>query len=51
MRCSKVIEILEKQSPRKFACDWDNVGLLVGRKEKEVEKVISIKSQKEQESQ
>ena len=31
MKCSKVIEILEKQSPRNFACDWDNEGLLVGR--------------------
>ena len=39
MRCSKVIEILEKQSPRKFACDWDNVGLLVGRTNKEIQKI------------
>lgn len=39
MRCSKVIEILEKQSPRKFACDWDNVGLLVGRTDKEIQKI------------
>ena len=35
MECKKVIEILEKQSPKSYACDWDNVGLLVGREDKD----------------
>jgi len=39
MKCSEVIEILEKQSPKEFACDWDNVGLLVGSKDKEIHKI------------
>ena len=39
MECKKVIEILEKQSPKSYACDWDNVGLLVGREEKAIQKI------------
>ena len=39
MECKKVIEILEKQSPKSDACDWDNVGLLVGREDKEIQKI------------
>lgn len=39
MECKKVIEILEKQSPKSYACDWDNVGLLVGREDKEIQKI------------
>ena len=39
MRCSEIIKILESQSPEHLACDWDNVGLLVGSREKEVERV------------
>ena len=39
MECKKVIELLEKQSPKSYACDWDNVGLLVGREDKEVQKI------------
>ena len=38
MECKKVIELLEKQSPKSYACDWDNVGLLVGREDKEIQK-------------
>ena len=40
MECKKVIEILEKQSPKSYACDWDNVGLLAGRRDKEVKKIL-----------
>ena len=40
MECKKVIEILEKQSPKSYACDWDNVGLLAGRSTKEVKKIL-----------
>lgn len=36
MKCKEVIEVFRKQSPEGYACDWDNVGLLVGSREKEV---------------
>ena len=41
MKCKEIIECLEKLSPKKYACDWDNVGLLVGRKEKNVKKILT----------
>lgn len=40
MRCQEVIEILEQHSPRSYAEDWDNVGLLAGRRDKEVHTVL-----------
>lgn len=40
MKCREVIEILEGLSPVEYACDWDNVGLLVGRREKEIRRVM-----------
>lgn len=40
MRCSDVMKILETLSPPSFAEGWDNVGLLVGRKDKTVHKVM-----------
>lgn len=40
MKSREIIEILEQLSPRQYACEWDNVGLLVGRKEKEVHKIM-----------
>ncbi len=40
MRCSEVINILESLSPVMFAEKWDNVGLLVGREDKTVHKVM-----------
>lgn len=40
MQCSKLIEILEQLAPVECACDWDNVGLLVGRNKKEIKKVF-----------
>ncbi len=36
MKCSEIICKLEELSPLSFAEDWDNVGLLAGRREKEV---------------
>ena len=36
MRCSEIIEKLEALSPASFAEEWDNVGLLAGRRDKEV---------------
>lgn len=40
MKSGEIIEILEKLSPRQYACEWDNVGLLVGRKDKEVHRIM-----------
>ncbi len=40
MQCGKVTELLEKQWIPAEACDWDNVGLLVGSREKEVKKIM-----------
>ncbi len=39
MKCYEVMERLEELSPKMYAEDWDNVGLLVGRREKEVRKI------------
>ena len=40
MKCSEWMEKLEKLAPKSLACEWDNPGLLAGRAEKEVEKVL-----------
>lgn len=40
MKCKEIINVLENLSPVEYACSWDNVGLLVGRKEKEVKKIV-----------
>lgn len=40
MRCSEIMNILEELSPVMFAESWDNVGLLVGREDKTVHKVM-----------
>lgn len=40
MLCQDIIKILEEQSPREYALGWDNVGLLVGRRDKEVKKIL-----------
>lgn len=39
MICKEIIEKIEERYPRSYAMEWDNVGLLVGRREKEVKKV------------
>ena len=39
MKCQEIMAKLEELSPAHFAQDWDNVGLLVGRPEKEVKSV------------
>ena len=39
MKCSEIIEHLEQLSPPSFAEDWDNVGLLAGRRDKEVQRI------------
>lgn len=40
MRCRELIERLEQLAPSEYACQWDNPGLLVGRLDKEVKKVL-----------
>ena len=40
MQCDELIEKLERLAPPDCACDWDNVGLLAGRSDKEVKKVF-----------
>ena len=40
MRANQVIAKLEELSPVSYASDWDNVGLLVGRRDKDVESVF-----------
>lgn len=39
MKCYEIIEKLETLSPTAFAEEWDNVGLLAGRRDKEVRTV------------
>lgn len=40
MRCSDIMEKLEELSPASYAESWDNVGLLAGRRDKEVHSVL-----------
>lgn len=40
MKCYDIIERLENLSPTTFAEEWDNVGLLAGRRDKEVKTVF-----------
>ena len=39
MLCRDIIEVMERTYPKHAALEWDNVGLLVGRMEKEVKKI------------
>lgn len=39
MKCEEVIQALQRQAAEKYACDWDNVGLLAGSRRKEVKKI------------
>lgn len=39
MKCSEIMNYLEVLSPVRFALDWDNVGLLIGREEKEIRRL------------
>jgi len=40
MKCKDLIAKLEELSPSMYAMDWDNSGLLVGDKDKEITKVL-----------
>lgn len=39
MKCEEVLTILRQAAPEHYACDWDNVGLLVGSSKKEVKRI------------
>ena len=39
MLCREIIDVIESTYPKSAALSWDNVGLLVGRMEKEVKKI------------
>lgn len=39
MLCRDIMEVIERTYPKHAALEWDNVGLLVGRTEKEVKKI------------
>lgn len=40
MRLEEIIEKLEELSPSSFAAGWDNVGLLAGRCDKEIKRIV-----------
>ncbi|MEG0135680.1 Nif3-like dinuclear metal center hexameric protein [Cetobacterium sp.] len=40
MKLSKIISYLEEKFPLNLSEEWDNVGLLVGRRDSEVEKIL-----------
>lgn len=40
MRCSEICMALEREYSPEYACDWDNVGLLAGRRDKEVRRIL-----------
>lgn len=40
MKCKDIIRMLEELAPPSYACGWDNPGLICGRKEKDVKKVL-----------
>ena len=39
MFCRDIMDIIEKRYPREYAMDWDNVGLLAGRDDKEIHRI------------
>lgn len=40
MKCSEVMELLEQLAPAAYACEWDNPGLLAGRRDREIRKIL-----------
>jgi len=40
MKCSEIIAILEQLSPKRFASDWDNIGLMVGNPDANIKKIL-----------
>lgn len=40
MKCAEIIRMLNELAPEQIACSWDNVGLLAGRNDKDVQKIL-----------
>ena len=40
MKCRELIELLNSLAPMSLACDWDNPGLLAGRFDKDIKKIL-----------
>ena len=40
MKCKELMNILDELAPKRMACEWDNPGLLAGRQDKEVKKIL-----------
>jgi len=40
MKCSEICTLLEREYSPEYACDWDNVGRLAGRMDKEVRTIL-----------
>lgn len=40
IRCGELMEHLERLAPERYACDWDNPGLLAGWKDKEIRRIL-----------
>ncbi len=40
MKCSDIVKELQKLAPETLACSWDNVGLLLGRSDKNISKIL-----------
>ena len=42
MKCNEIIAFLEKQYPSKYALDWDNVGLLIGKSDSDMLRLMRM---------
>ncbi len=40
MKLQKIIEVLESIAPPEIACEWDNVGLMIGLPQNEISKIV-----------
>lgn len=40
MKCSDIMKQLQKLAPEELACSWDNVGLLLGRADKNISRIL-----------
>lgn len=40
MKAYEIAELMETLSPVRYACDWDNVGMDVGRRDNEIKKIL-----------
>lgn len=36
----ELMDLLERFAPKEYACSWDNVGLLIGRADQEIQRVV-----------